>query len=209
MKNRIPLIITAAIVIIAVVFVYLWMLGLLIPKGTTIDEKPSVNITPVFSDKNLSLRRLPPDIRDEVLFIDNSIPLNKWEFNSTNNNVINLYAYDIRNKSEISGLQGKQIGNYTIFVIHDIEFETTRSEVEEYLRDLMSNPDYQIATFGIGVNHLVDPTEYFVDLWCYSSTSENKKLDKTVIKGWKIIVRPMAPPPTQLRLNTSHSRTPS
>jgi hypothetical protein len=207
-KNRIPQIIIAGIIIITIVFVYLWMSGIF-PMGTTITEKTQVNITSAFVDQNFSMSRLPPEIQHDVQIIDDSFPLDKWEFNTTKNNVINLYAFNIHNESDIEGFQGKRIGNYTMYIIHDREFETTQSEVAAYLDELMKNPDYQIAHVGIGIDKTVDPTELFVDLWCYRSTPENKKLDKTMIKGYKIIVIPLPPLPLEPTLNTSSSNTSS
>lgn len=43
---------------------------------------------------------------------------------------------------------------------------------------------------------LNDPPQNYVDLSVYESTSENKKLDNTIINGWKILVYPESLPPT-------------
>jgi hypothetical protein len=190
MKNRMPWIITAAIIIIVIFFMYFWMSGTF-PKGMTGSEKNSVNFTPEFIDTDLSLNKLPLEIRHEVLIIDNSFTLTKWEFNSTNNNVINLYAPDIRNENEIKGLQGKKIGNYTFYVIRDREFEISRAEVEAYIMELEKNPDYQIGSSEM----VQDPNGPYAIVWCYRSTPGNKKLDNTVIKGWKILVYTESLPP--------------
>ncbi len=189
-NNKISLVITAAIIIIAILFVYFWMSGIF-PRVMTTTEKNPVNITPAFINTNFSLSKIPLEIRNEVQMIDNSITLTKWEFNSTSTNVINLYATDIRNESEIKGLQAKKIGNYTIYVIRDKEFEFTRSEVEAYIMELEKNPDYQIGSSEM----VQDPNGPYAILWCYSSTPENKKLDNTVIKGWKILVYVGSLPP--------------
>jgi len=39
----------------------------------------------------------------------------------------------------------------------------------------------------------------YAELWVYKSTPENKKPDNAVIKGWKILVYPMAPLPINTR----------
>jgi hypothetical protein len=106
--------------------------------------------------------------------------------------VINLYAIDIRNESEIKGFEGKKIGNDTIYIIHDTDFETKRSEVFAYLWELKKNPDYQISDISM----VTDPYGPYVELWCYKSTPENKKLDNTMIQGWKILVYVESYPPS-------------
>jgi len=201
MKSRISLLIIAGIIIVAFSTVLL-MSGMPEPKVTSQDG--SINRSPDFIDKNYSLSQLPLEIRHDVREIDNSFPLTKWEFNATNN-TINLYATDIRNESDIRRFQGKQIGNYSIYVIHDIEFETTRAEVESYLSQLRKNPDYQIAWIGMDTNPLENPTGHYAELWCYSSTPANKKLDNTTIQGWKILVYPVSPPRPESRNSSSNA----
>jgi|WetSurMetagenome_2_1015567.scaffolds.fasta_scaffold94148_2 hypothetical protein len=180
-------------------------------KSGTTPKNSSVIISPNFTDINSSPYNLPPGVKQDIMKIshDYIFNINKWEFDPTNKEAINLYAIYIRNESEIEKLQGKRIGNYTIHIIHDTEFETTQSEVAAYFNDLMKNPDYQIAHTGIGINTMVDPPERFAELWVYKSTPANKNLDNTVIKGFKIIVRPMAPPPTEPTLNTRSSNASS
>jgi len=196
MKNRKPLIIFVAIIIITVLFISLWISGI-IPKRMTTTEIPSGNITTAYTDTNSSITKLPQDIRHEISYYQQEFhfSVNKWEFDPVKSNEINLYAHDIRNVSLIQELQGKQIGNYTIQIIHDTEFETTRSEVESYLSGLMKNPEYKITNFGMVTDPFADPTGQYAELYCTGLTPANKKLDNTIIKGWKIKVYPMTPLP--------------
>lgn len=168
----------------------------LIPGKT---EHPSINNLVLVQNKNYSVSQLPIDLRYEVRRIsqNNQFSIHKWEFDPTNRNQVFLYVSDIRNTSIFEEYQGKQVGNYTIRLIHDTEFETSRSEVELYLNQLMKNPDYQIATFSMVTDTTVNPPEYNVELWCYKTTPENQKLDHMIIKGWKILVFPAAPLPPQ------------
>jgi hypothetical protein len=196
MNNRIPGLIITGIIIVAFSTAFL-ICGVPEPKVTS--QGDSINHSPNFIDKNFSLSQLPDEIRHDVREIDNSFPLTKWEFNSTNN-AINLYTTDIRNESDIRGFQGKQIGNYSIYVIHDREFETNRIEVRDYLNGLRGNTSYQINSFEM----VLDPKGPYVELWVYKTTEENKKMDKTMIKGWKILVYPVSPPRPESRNSLSN-----
>jgi hypothetical protein len=193
MNKWIRLIITAAITVVAITFIYLWILGA-IPNGMASIGKPSINNASKLTDANFSLIKLPADIQHEIRHYETKhhFTLDKWEFDSRKNNEINLYAHDIRNESAIEDLQGKQIGNYTIHIIHDTEFETKREEVEAYLTQLRKNPDYQIAWIGMVTDTTGDSPKKYVELWVYESTPKNKKLDNTVIQGWTIHVYPVS-----------------
>jgi len=188
-KNRRSLIITATIIVIAIFFVSFWLLGIF-PIGMTLIEKNPTNTT--FINKNLSLNKLPLEIREGFHIVDNSITLTKWEFNSTNTKIINLYATDIRNESDIKGLQGKEIGNYTIYVTRDTEFERNRAYVQQQLTQFWNNPDYQVSDTEM----INDPNGPYAILWCYRLTPENQKLDNTTMKGWKILVYVESYPPS-------------
>jgi len=198
MKNRFPLIIAAVIIIIAILFAYLWIPGLFPKENTT--EKPSGNVNPDLSNTNTILKNFPPEIRSEIQSLAGkySLPLNIWGFDPINNE-INLYAYGIPNESAIKDLEGKQLGLYTINIINDTEILNARDEVRSQLTELtkpQKNTEYQIAHISMGESIFSDPKEYTVELWAYNSTSENKKLDNMVIKGWKIQVYPMSPIPS-------------
>jgi hypothetical protein len=194
MKNRIPLVIAAAMIIVAILFAYLWISGIF-PKGNLTTEKPSGNVTPELNNINNGLKNLPPEMQGEIQNLAGKYSLapNIWGFDPINNE-INLYAYGIHNESAIKDLQGKQIGNYTIHIINDTEILNARSEVRNQLTQLGKNPDYQIGFIDMMTDES-DPSGYYAELWAYNSTPANKKLDNMVIKGWKIQVYPMSPIP--------------
>jgi|WetSurMetagenome_2_1015567.scaffolds.fasta_scaffold328974_1 hypothetical protein len=170
-------------------------------------QNSSAILAPELVDTNLSLRKIPPKIQHEIQLVTDPLAIDKWEFDLVKRDQINVYVYDIRNESEIVGYQGKRIGNYTLHIIHDTEFETTRSEVSTYLMQLRKNPDYQIAHVSMITNSFEDPIGYYAELGCYGSTPQNKKLGGVVIKGWTILVYPMSPPPTPQRTITNSSNT--
>lgn len=185
LKNRIPLLLTVAIVIIAILFGYVLMSGILDQKITTPIEKPPVNNTPVLANINSNLKAFPPDIQGEILILAEkySIAFDYWGFDPINNE-IDLIAYGIHDTNATKDLQGKKTGNYTIHIFNDTELETSRSEVRAYLDELKKNPDYQITPFMM----VMDREGPYVDLWCSKLTPENMELDNKVIKGWRIHV---------------------
>jgi hypothetical protein len=202
MKNRISAKIIVALIIIAILFISFWVTGLF-SKGLITLEGSLANRSSNFQDANLSLNKLPSEVKSEIRHYEwkYNLTLDKWEFDQINKSEIKLYAHDIHDQSAVADLQGKQIGNYTIHIIHDIEFEAIRADVEQQLVELRKNPDYQIAWIGMITDPYDDPPGHYAELWVYQSTHENKKLDNTVILGWKIQVYPVAPLPT----NTSNS----
>jgi hypothetical protein len=105
---------------------------------------------------------------------------------------MNSHLCDRDNESTVSDLQEKLIGNYTIHIIQDSEFEDIRANVSQQLRQLMENPDYQIATLGMITDRINDPPENYVELWVYKSIPDNKRLDKTVVNGWTLRVYPVS-----------------
>lgn len=174
-------------------------------------QNVSATAAPVFKDLNSSPSKLPSEIEREMWPITQEyhFTVNKWEFDPEIRNEINLYAHDIRNESMIEELQGKQIGNYTIHIIHDTEFETIRLEVVAYLTELRKNPEYQIAHISMVTDRISDPPGNYAELWCTGETPANRKLDGTLVKGWRILVYPMSPPPTSPPLNANLTQTSS
>jgi hypothetical protein len=193
MKNRMSLMISAAIIIIAVIFMYLWISGILVQKGINPIEKPTINGTPDLAKVNSSLKQFPSEIQSEIQTLADtySIAPSYWGFDPFNNQ-IDLIAYGIHNSSATRDLEGKQIDNYTIHIFNGTELETTRPDVGKYFLDLEHNPDYQIGSSEL-VN---DPKGPYVILWCYKSTPYNKKLDNMVINGWRILVYVESLPPS-------------
>lgn len=186
MNNRPPMIIIAVIIIIAI-FLASLLLSDIFPMGRTTMEKTPENFTHVFKDNNSSPNLLPHEIRQEIQqHKRKNFTLNKWEFNLAKRNEINLYVHDIRSENAINEFQGEQIGNYTIHLIHDTEFEASRAEVFNYLWGLRKNPVYQINSVSMTTDRINDPPENIAEVWAYKSTPENKALDNTIIKGWRI-----------------------
>ncbi|MCK9592616.1 MAG: hypothetical protein M0Q91_11480 [Methanoregula sp.] len=208
MKNRIPLVIAAVIIIVAILFAYLWISGIF-PKENTTTEKPSDNVTPDLNNNSTRLKYFPPEIRGEVQSLAGkySLALNIWGFDPINNE-INIYADSISNESAINDLQKKQIGNYTIHIINYTEILNARDEVRSQLTELtqpQKDSEYQMGFISMMTDISSTPTRYYAELWAYNSTPENRKLDNMVIKGWKIQVYPMSPIHSNTG-NTSKSR---
>jgi hypothetical protein len=203
MKNQNLRIIAAVALIITVVLVYFLISGILIPKGASTIEEHVINSNPELAEKFSMLKSFPPEIQGEIqtLATKYSIDLEWWGFDPYNNE-IDLFEHGIHNSSATDDLREKQIGNYTIHIYNDTEFETTESDVRLYLAQLKKNPDYQISWIDMVTGgSIANPTGPYVELWVNKITPENQKLDNTVMKGWKILVYPMAPLPT----NSSNS----
>jgi len=122
---------------------------------------------------------------------NDSFSLNKWEWNSTSNE-ITFYVFDILDEGPIREIQGKKIGNYSVHIIHDTEFEETRNGVGQQLYKNLKDPAYQIAHIAMNTNRISDPPENSAELWVHRSTPENEILDNTVINGWTIHVYPIS-----------------
>jgi hypothetical protein len=137
------------------------------------------------------------DVSDELKKIVQSIgrngqfTLNKWEFNPISNEVM-FYVFDIKDESTMNDLQVKQVGNYTIRVSHDSEFEATREDVARQLGQFSKDPAYQIADVVMTTDRVDDPPGNYAELWVYKSTPENRELDNRVINGWTIRVYPVS-----------------
>jgi hypothetical protein len=209
-KNRKPLIITVMIIVIAIVFVYFSISGIFVQTGKTPVEQPLANSTPALPKINSSFKNFPPEIQGEIQTISDtySIPPPYWGFDPVNNE-IDLIAHDINSTSAIKELPGKQIGNYRIHAFNDTELASTQSEVSAHLWELMKNRDYQISNIALVTSgSVINPTGPYVELWAYKSAPENEKLDKTMIKGWRILVFPLSYPlPTTqyLTMNTANT----
>jgi hypothetical protein len=78
---------------------------------------------------------LPPETERELWPLEQRyhFTINTWESSPDKKDEITLYALDIPDERLIEELLEKQAGNYTVQIIRDPEFETTRSEVIDYL----------------------------------------------------------------------------
>jgi hypothetical protein len=153
-------------------------LGYLVNQtGKTIINSPDVSI---------ELKKIVQSLDN-----DDQFTLNKWEFYPTSNEVM-FYVFDVKDENTMNDLRAKQVGNYTIHVIHDSEFEVTRADVVRQLTQYRENSDYQIAKIILTTDRVNDPPGNYVEMWTYKSTSENEKLDNTVINGWTVQVYPVS-----------------
>jgi hypothetical protein len=63
--------------------------------------------------------------------------------------------------------------------------------------DLQKKSEYQIAFISLATDSSTDPTAHIVELAVFNLTPENEKLDKMIIKGWKIelgVIKPWPKP---------------
>ena len=143
---------------------------------------------------------IPGDLKNVIQSMNSNsqFSISKWEFDPSTKEII-LYIYDVIGQQMMDDLQGKRVGKYSIRVVHDTEFEKNREDVRQQLADLWKNSDYQIAGTAMVTDTLNDPPQNYVEVWVYRSTPENKKLDNTVINGWKILVYPESHPPSAIR----------
>lgn len=120
--------------------------------------------------------------------------VNKWEYDETTKE-ITFHIYREYDKIMKNGIHGKQLGKYTIRIIHDTEFESMRADVQKQVSQLRKNPNYQIAQIVMGTDAFGEPPGNYVELWVNKLTPENQKLDNTMIQGYTIVVIPMSPMP--------------
>ena len=145
---------------------------------------------PTLKNKN---ETIPDDLKESLQWMNRNteLPISRWEVNSTNKE-LTFYAYDIHNEKMMTDIQGKHVGNYTILIVHDKEFEKNRKETYDYLAQLRKNPAYQIDGISMVTDAFGDPPADYAELWVYNLTTENKKLENTIIKGWVIQVYPVS-----------------
>ena len=103
-------------------------------KNTTwhpVASYPTGYITGQIGKTTLENQIIPGDLKNEVQSMNEKkqFTVSKWEFDPESND-ITLYAYDIDNQSVIDNLQKKFVGNDSISIVHDIEFERKRGEVD-------------------------------------------------------------------------------
>lgn len=164
------------------------------PNGTPFDHPRDWYIASYLKSQNLvRVKSIPDEVKSilESMKTDRPFSINRWEFDPATKELV-VYAHDIKNERAISDYQNKPVGGYSIRVVHDTGFETTRSEVFDYLWGLRKNPDYQINSVSMITDRINDPPENIAEVWVYKSTPENKKLDNTEIQGWKIRVYPVS-----------------
>lgn len=204
MKSSIVLIIVAIIIIFSFLF-------FILPPTDISLKKPDESITNSSAGLSVTyygMNKLPIEAKREIYNYSSkyNFTIDKWAFDPVNPNQIDLYAHGFWNESATSVLQGQKIGNYTIHIIHDTDFETTRSEVRGYLMDLQKKPEYQIAYISMTTDSSVDPTAHIAEVAVFGMTPDNEKLNNQVVKGWKIEVGVISSiPSTTSTLSTGDS----
>lgn len=184
-KNQIPKILIAAIILIALIFTWVWLSGMLIPASPLPNENTSINTTSEADKNDVNLKGFPPEIHDEVQSLSEkySISLKYWGFDPIHNEIA-LIAYGIHDTNATKDLQGKKVGSYTIHIFNESDFRTTESEIRAYINELERKPEYQISSMEMVYSH----NGPRVELWCVDLTPENQKLENVVIFGWRFYV---------------------
>ncbi|MCX5844579.1 MAG: PKD domain-containing protein, partial [Deltaproteobacteria bacterium] len=159
-------------------------------------QDPNCPESPLLSKMGASFnenQKLPDSILKAVKSIGHETPfgISKWETDPTIKEMT-IYAYDIQDENKINALSGIQIENYTIKIVKDKEFETTRADVQKQLLQLRKNPEYQIGGISMITDAFGEPPGNYAELWVYNSTPANKKLENTIIQGWEILVYPVS-----------------
>ena len=155
---------------------------------------PESSLLLQLKETELNYKDIPEGLLKAAKKINENLPLgiSKLEFNPDKKE-ITLYIYDIDDTCEIKTLQGKQIGDYSIKIIHDMEYEDTRAEVRSQLLELKKDSSYQLAHISMVTDTFGDQPGNYAELWVYKLTPENQKLQGTTIQGWTILIYPISP----------------
>jgi PKD repeat protein len=106
------------------------------------------------------------------------------------NQSMTIYTYDINDEQMMNNLNGTTVANYTIQMVHDTEFETTKEDVITQLAKFKEQPNYQISHISMNTDAFGDTPGYYAEVWVYGLTPENLGLDNTMIDEWTIHVYP-------------------
>ncbi|QSZ68283.1 hypothetical protein RJ40_12650 [Methanofollis aquaemaris] len=174
---------TVIIVLVIICFAVLMVEELQSPEKTE-DTKETENMT---------LEELPEDLKDEIEHIRlySKFGISKLELDAKNKHLV-IYAFDITDEKEVSDLQGKQISNWTIQIVHDVDYEKERDQIRTELMELEKDPELQIAGFDLSTEE--------INVWVYERTPENQALDGKEIHGWTVHVW-VALTPTETGIN--------
>ncbi|OPX63851.1 MULTISPECIES: hypothetical protein [unclassified Methanoregula] len=200
MKNRISLVVIGIIIISVIGLVYYGMTGVHGIGGATATENPTSAVPMNLIQQNTPQEKTPtPELLDKLRtlsFKNRFLFVHKWKF-GPNPDEITLYAYAIKNESQIESLQGTRVQNYSIRIVRDTEFEKNQRNLTQKLTLLQQDPGYQIDHFYTVVDPFGNHPEDTIELWVVASTPENRKLDNTEMDGWKVRVYPMTPLPAE------------
>ncbi|MDK2889393.1 MAG: hypothetical protein PWR21_24 [Methanoculleus sp.] len=135
---------------------------------------------------NMTPDGVPKEVREELKDLqrgnNRTFSISKWGFDPDNKRVV-LYAYSIgserrrvQDEKGMEALQGREIGDWTLTVIHDVDYEKEREQlVAELLQFRKDHPELEIGAFSIS------PTE--LELWVANRTPANEVLNGTVMHG--------------------------
>jgi hypothetical protein len=197
MKNRISLVIIGIIIIFVIGVVYYGIAGVYNKGGPTATENPITTVPTNLTNQNTTPEKTAsPELLNQLILFSmhhKDFGIHKWEY-GPNKDEITLYAYAIKNESQIENLQGTKINNYTIRIIHDTEFERKQYVLVQELTLIQQDRRYQIDHFYTVVDPFGNNPENTIELWVDALTSENRKLDNTKMDGWKVVVYPMSTP---------------
>jgi hypothetical protein len=214
MTTRTQLVVVGMIIFIAGIIVYLGLSEIHIQNVSNANEKPVTTNPQIITTANLTSEEQPnPELLEQLqkFSMHQDFGINKWEF-GPDANQITLYANGICNESQIKDLQGTRIGDYTIRIIRDTEFEKARDDVLANLTILRKDSRYHITSINMGTDPFGNPPRYFIEVWVDELTPENKKIDNTMIQGWRIeILKPSFNPENYkpLTISTTSSTSPA
>ncbi len=125
----------------------------------------------------------PEEVREELKDLrrgnNRTFSISKWGFDPDKKLVV-VYAYSrseermVQDKKGMEALQGRKIGDWTLTVIHDVDYEKEREQVAaELLQFQKEHPELEI------VGCITSPTT--IDMWVRNLTPDNEVLNGTVM----------------------------
>lgn len=131
-------------------------------------------------EANMTPEELPEELIEEIEHLrhykNREFGISRWEFDSENKLAI-IYAYSILDEKKVKAIQGRQIGGWTLKVIHDVDYENERKQVSaELMQFQKDHPELEISGFII-----TSPTR--MEMWVHNRTPENEALNGTVMYG--------------------------
>jgi hypothetical protein len=124
------------------------------------------------------------------LYRDQGYSISKLELDYESNQAI-VYVTNVYNEENVNDLQGRQVGNWTIRVVHDVNYEKELNLLVADLEELRENPELNIASFT------VSPKKVNILVW--NLTPENQALKGTMMHGRRVYVWKTTMPPTEDR----------
>lgn len=140
---------------------------------------------------NMTPDGVPKEVREELKDLrrgeNRTFSISKWGFDPDNKRVV-LYAYSIgseerrvQDEKGMEALQGREIGDWTLTVSHDVDYEKERKQVAaELMQFRKDHPELEI------LGCITSPTT--IDMWVANLTPENEALNGTVMHGRTVLV---------------------